>query len=145
MLTLFILIALFTLPAYSPVKKAMYIPESKALEPYEVIWQATCKVESNFKVDAIGDLHLKDKSYGISQIRKTRLDDYYRQTGIRYSEKDMFDPVKSKKVFLFYAHQFHPSQIEEISRCWNGGERAMSKKSTIKYWKKVQANLKSEL
>ena len=142
MMLIIMLIALFVVPAYSPVKKAMYIPKSEAIQPYEAIWNATCKVESNFKTDAIGDLHLKNKSYGISQVRKTRLDDYYRQTGIRYYEKDMFDPVKSKEVFVFYACQFYPSQTEEISRSWNGGERGMEKKSTIKYWKKVKANLK---
>ena len=62
---------------------------------------------------------MKDKSYGIAQIRQARLDDYFERTGIRYSEKDMFDPVKSKEVFMYFACQFRPSNYRLIARDWN--------------------------
>lgn len=106
--------------------------------PYQALWNATCKTESNFNPYAIGDKHLKNKSYGIAQIRQSRLDDYYKQTGIRYTVKDMFDTVKSKQVFMFYARG---TDLETIARTWNGGPDGMSKKATKKYWKLIQSNL----
>ncbi len=138
MMTLTFIICLFcgllTAPPYQSV--AIIAPE--AIKPYEALWQATCRVESNCNPYAIGDLHLSHKSYGIAQIRQSRLDDYYRQTGIRYFVKDMFDTVKSKQIYMYYARG---TDLEAISRRWNGGERGMNKKSTIKYWNLVRQNL----
>lgn len=137
-----ILLLFISIIAIAPESNNLVIITDEPLNPYERIWNATCRIESNFNSNAIGDLHLKRKSYGIVQIRKTRLDDYFIRTGIRYTEYDMFDPVISKEVFMFYALQYLPSQIEEISRCWNGGERGMQKKSTIKYYEKIKTILK---
>jgi hypothetical protein len=122
---------------YAPNDKCLYIMETKPVRPYEALWNATCKVESDFNPYAIGDKHLKNSSYGIVQIRKTRLDDYYLQTGIKYSVKDMFDPIKSKKVFMHYASL----DLEKTAREWNGGPKGMHKKSTIKYWKKIKKEM----
>jgi hypothetical protein len=106
-----------------------------AIRPYEALWNATCYVETRFDTMAIGDRQLKHKSYGIAQIRQSRLDDYYRRTGIRYTTRDMFNPDKSKEVFMFYATG---SDLEVIARSWNGGERGMEKASTRKYWKLIK-------
>ena len=130
---------LFTIKAYCPTSKAITIFEAKPLKPYEKAWDATCRVETNFDPLAIGDKHLKQKSYGIVQIRQTRLDDYYRQTGIRYSIKDIINVEKSKEVFMFYACKYHPEDVESIVRCWNGGQKGMRKMSTKKYYKKILA------
>ncbi|MCE5225350.1 MAG: transglycosylase SLT domain-containing protein, partial [Porphyromonadaceae bacterium] len=111
---------------------------SYPIRPYEKIWEAICKYESNNDPYAIGDKHLRHKSYGIAQIRKSRLDDYYQRTGIRYTIKDMFDPVKSKEVFMYYASC---SDLEVIARRWNGGERGMDKKTTLKYWNQIKKHL----
>jgi len=111
------------------------------IRPYEAIWKATCKVESNNNPNAIGDKNLKYKSYGIAQIRKPRLDDYFQQTGINYKPIEMFDTAKSKSVFMWYAMQYSPSDIESISRCWNGGSNGMKKQSTKAYYKKVLLSL----
>ena len=133
-----ILFITITLSLLAPTSPVLYIAEAEAIRPYENLWQAVCKVESSGNPMAIGDLHLKDKSYGIAQVRRTRLTDYYQRTGINYSEKDMFDPVKSKEVFMYYCIG---TDLERISRCWNGGAKGMDKKSTVKYWKLIQKQL----
>ena len=43
------------------------------IRPFEALWEAVCTVESSGDPFAIGDKHLKDKSYGIAQIRQIRL------------------------------------------------------------------------
>ena len=138
MTSLAFIICMFCASLTAPPSPIMVIIQPEAIRPYEGVWTATCKVETNFDPYAIGDKHLRHKSYGISQIRKTRLDDYFQRTGIRYSVEDMFDPVKSKEVFMYYCSG---NDMECISRCWNGGARGMEKKTTIKYWKLIQKQL----
>jgi predicted chitinase len=53
----------------------------------------------------------------------------------------MYDPIKAKSVFMYYALQCRPDEIERITREWNGGDRGMKKRSTKKYFKKVQKYL----
>ena len=130
-------ILLLSLPVSAPTQRALYIEQAEPIRPYEVIWNATCKVESNFNPHAIGDKNLKDWSYGISQIRQSRLDDFHRRTGIRYTTTEMLDPEKAKIVFMHYACDYHPSDNERISRCWNGGTKGMQKKATVKYYLKI--------
>jgi len=139
MLTL--LITLFCFQLSAPPYERLAIIKAEAINPYEAIWQATCKVESDNNPFAIGDKHLKDYSYGIVQVRKARLKDYYNKTGVKYSEMDMFDPVKSKELFMYYASRYNPSQIREISSEWNGGTNWKKKKSTMKYYKKILRQL----
>jgi hypothetical protein len=118
-------------------EKALYIAESPGFSPYEAVWRAVCTVESSNDPNAIGDLKLINKSYGIAQIRKPRLDDYYRHTGIRYTVYDMFDTTKSKSVFMWYAMRNNPNDIAKTIRQWNGGPKGHKKQSTLKYYKKV--------
>ena len=122
----------------APPSGMLTLPVPEKLMPYEALWRATCKVESDFNRYAIGDRHLKNKSYGVAQIREVRLDDYYKQTGIRYHVKDMFCPDKSKEVFMYYCTT---SDLEVLARWWNGGPKAMEKKSTVKYWDKIKLEL----
>ena len=138
---LIILLILISASLKAPSYPAIVIPEGEVINGYERIWTAICQVESSGNIYAIGDKHLKQKSYGIAQIRQVRLDDYYNHTGIRYSTTDMFCPVKSKQVFLHYASQYNVNEIEAISRSWNGGKSGMKKEVTKKYYLKVRANL----
>jgi len=138
MISLIFIICLFCASLTAPPPPGMVIIKPEAIRPYEALWNATCHVESGFDVKAIGDKDLKLWSYGIVQIRQSRLDDYYRLAGIRYSVMDMFDPIKSKEVFMFYCTG---NDMERISRCWNGGPTGMQKESTIKYWKLIQKQL----
>ena len=133
-----LIIALITTFCYAPGTNTLMVFVTDPIRPYEKIWEATCKYESNNDPYAIGDKHLRHKSYGVAQIRQVRLDDYFKRTGIRYTTKDMFDPVKSKEIFMYYASG---SDMEAIARKWNGGDRGMQKKSTIKYWKQIQKRL----
>jgi len=118
-------------------RETLYINQDTPIQPYEKLWLAISKVESGGDPFAIGDKHLKNKSYGIVQIRQTRLDDYERETGIYYTIYDMFDPSRAKSVFLYYATKEDYRNIEKISRCWNGGKTGMRKQSTKKYYQKV--------
>jgi hypothetical protein len=124
----------------APPNKELCIVTGEVIRPYEAIWQAVCYVESGGERFAIGDKHLKTHSYGIVQIRQSRLDDFYNKTGIRYSLTDMYDTLKSKQVFIYYCQ----GDYETIARTWNGGEKGMNKKSTVKYWQKVQIKLKTK-
>lgn len=132
-----ILLALLSLKAYSPDLKVLYVCSYAPIAPYEQIWKAVCKVESSNNPLAIGDKNLKKHSYGIAQIRQSRLDDFNQRTGKHYTTKDMFDVAKSKEVFMHYAS----GDNETIARNWNGGNRGMQKKSTKKYYKLIQKNL----
>lgn len=141
MISLMFITCLICWPLAAPPSSSMVIFATEEIKPYETLWNATCKVESNFNPYAVGDKHLKQHSFGIAQIRKTRLDDFYKQTGIRYSVTDMYDTVKSKQVFMHYASQHHPSDIRGIVSSWNGGPNWRQKKSTYQYYLKIKANL----
>ena len=119
MTTILISIMYFSLLIAPPNNSGM-IFVSEPVNPFQSLWIATTIVESGGNPYAIGDRHLKEWSYGISQIRRVRLDDYFRRTGIRYTTDDMFCPEKSREVFMFYASQYRPHEIESISRSWNG-------------------------
>lgn len=122
----------------APPSNSGCIFASEGINPFENLYKAVCEVESSGNPFAIGDKHLKNWSYGIAQIRETRLSDYFNRTGIRYATSDMFDTVKSKEVFMYYCSQFKPHEIESISRAWNGGGNWRQKKSTKDYYWKVQ-------
>jgi hypothetical protein len=133
-----LILLILTFRAYSPEHRTLCIIAPEKIQPYEKVWNATCHIESNFDSMAIGDKHLRLKSYGIAQIRQSRLDDFYNKTGIRYTTKDMFNPAKSKQVFLFYASG---SDMEVVARLWNGGPHGMKNSATIKYWNLIKKNL----
>ena len=135
------LFSMFLTVLSAPPNHSAVVFEAEVARPYEAIWTAICQVESSGDQFAVGDKHLKHHSYGISQIRLSRLDDFYRQTSIRYSETDMFCPVKSKQVFIHYAVQIGPYNYERIAREWNSGPSGMKRKSTLKYWQKIQREL----
>lgn len=140
----FLLTILF-LALFSPIKapsiKVAYLTVSESVNPFEPICDAIGQVESSGDHLAIGDTNLLLWSYGRWQVRQSRLDDYYEQTGIYYRAEEMIDTIKAKQVFMYYASQFDYWDVERISRCWNGGKNGMSYKSTINYWNKVKINL----
>ena len=141
MITLAFIICLFSASLTAPPSPAIDIFAPEEIRPYEALWNAHCSVETNFDTDAIGDLMFKEFSYGIVQIRRSRLLDYYLQTEIWYDVEDMFDVEKSKEVWMYYACQYNPWEVERIAREWNGGPRGMRKKSTIKYYHKISSAL----
>lgn len=139
MLTI-IFIMLLSVRVYAPGDGSLPLLQGEPAKPYEALWSAVCFVESSNNPFAVGDKHLKEQSYGIAMIRQSRLDDYFRQTGIRYTITEMFDTVKARRVFMWYAVG---TDLERISRCWNGGNRGMEKQSTIDYWHRVNESMQS--
>jgi len=138
MTNLILIMSLFTASLSAPPSSVVSIPIAEAVRPYDALWRATCRVESKCNPLAIGDKHLERHSYGIVQIRKVRLDDYFKRTGIRYGVLDMFDVEKSKEVFMYYCAG---TDLEYISRAWNGGYGGTEKQATLEYWKLIQTKL----
>ena len=129
--TIIFLLLLFTASLKAPNYTRVVIVQPEEISPYESLYRSVCKVESNNDPFAIGDKHLKEWSYGIVQIRQVRLDHYYDKTGIRYTTNDMFDPVKSKEVFMYFMMQYNDTDL--AIRRWNG-----SGHKTYAYLKKVK-------
>jgi len=106
---------------------------------YDTIFEASAYVESRGNPNAVNRV---ERAYGIVQIRQIRLDDYFQRTGIRYYLTQMWDPVKAKEVFMYYAKQYPPDNSERICREWNGGPKGMKYNSTKKYYEKVNNQIK---
>jgi len=111
---------------------------------------ALIHVESSGKSDAVGDTHLDSPSIGVLQIRPIMVREVNRilkkkDNKKRFKLKDRFDRNKSISMFMVWKNYYHKkSDIETISRCWNGGPRGYKRKQTLKYWAKVQTALKEQ-
>jgi hypothetical protein len=127
-----------SLPGLAPLRKTLYIERPIVIKPYEKLRKAIIWVES--KNDPMA-YNKKEGAVGLYQIRKIRLDDFNKRTKSVYKLSDMYNPDKAKSVFLWYATKKHYSDIESISRCWNGGENGMKIKATKSYYYKVQKAL----
>ncbi len=109
-----------------------------AIRAGDLLWEAICQVESG------GDRYAwkkKEGAAGIAQIREIYLADANRIVGSRrFVLADRWDEEKSLQMFeIVRRHYARDGTDEEASRIHNGGPRGMSKASTVKYWKKVQA------
>ena len=135
MIALTFIISLFSFVLSAPPNQAVYIPEVEAIMPFEALFHATCAVESDFNPYAIGDKHLKKHSFGIVQIRESRLNDYNKKNGMHYRVKDLFNPEISKKIFMYYCQT---PDLEVVARTWNGGQGGMKIKSTYQYYLKIK-------
>jgi len=62
----------------------------------------------------------------------------------RFKMKDRWDRDKSLEMFWVWRDYHHPRSSDEvIARNWNGGPNGYKKKSTEKYWKKVNSCLEN--
>jgi hypothetical protein len=145
MLTLILILSLFSSSLLAPVRPVLYIERSEAINPYEAIWQATCKVESNFNPLAYHFEKNGFASVGIAQVQISRIIDFNARTGLNYTLMDMYIPNKAKVVFMHYAIENNPNDIERICRLWNGGNKGMEKESTKKYYLKIQKALNDRI
>lgn len=116
------------------VEHTLYVKKAPAINPYEKLFTACARVESENNPNAINK---KEQAYGIVQIRQIRLDDFNQRTGKHYKLKDMLDTKRSKEVFMYYAKSYGINHIETIARRWNG-----SGKETLVYWNKVKQHIK---
>jgi hypothetical protein len=105
-----------------------------------IIW-----VESKGDRYAVGDTYIDGASVGILQIQTVMVDDInrilaLRGDNMRFSYDDRTDEQKSIAMFEIYVQHYHGSwdDAEAIARSWNGGPHWAVKRSTYRYWKRVQ-------
>jgi len=122
---------------YSPASNTLIITTKPPISPYQTLWEATTFIESSNNPNALNRL---ENAVGIAQIRPIRLKDYNQRTGKSYSLRQMYDPIISKEIWLFYATTFHPSQSEQIAKAWNG-----KGKSNKVYWRAVKKQMENNL
>jgi hypothetical protein len=132
-----IFLLLLSMKLLAPSAKSLFIAKIEPLKPYETLWKAICKLESNndslaFTIDSNGL-----PSVGISQVQQIRLDDYNKHTRKNYQLMDCFSPRLSKQIFMYYC----VGDYEQIIRKWNGGPGGMKKTSTIVYYQKILLSL----
>ena len=115
-------------------EKALYIEFKPPIEPFKALSYAVSMVESSGDKMAY---NAKEQATGLHQVRPIRLRDFNRRTGKSYKINDMYDPDKSKEVFLYYCCMNLYKGQEYTCREWNGGTGAVKKRSTKEYYKKV--------
>ena len=122
-----------SLKLLAPEANSIIIDRDSGINPYDRLLYAIGMVESNNNDRALNCLEM---AYGRYQIRQVRLNDYYKQTGIRYNLTDMYDQTKAKEVFMWYAYRIGEDNPELIIRKWNG-----SGSKTYEYLRKVKKHL----
>ena len=117
-------------------------PHSKAKTKYDLV-NAIIKVETVGWKNPSNAYNKREKAAGCLQIRPVMLREVNRiQNKRRYILKDRWNCKKSRQMFWiyqnFYINNGKSSSFQCMARRWNGGPTGCSKKSTIKYWKKVK-------
>lgn len=130
-LMLLCVLACVTQAGICPPYPALKLFVSPPIYPYERIEKAIIQVESGGDTLAYNG---REGAVGLYQIREIRLRDYNVRTKSDFTIKEMYEPAKAKKIFLYYATQFHHEQYKEIAKDWN-------KSKTNKYWEKVKKYL----
>lgn len=128
----------------------------KDIEPIEVknvqrvpqeIVLGMIQVESNGNDEAYNEL---EDAVGCLQIRPIMVREVNRILKMkgeeyRFKMKDRWDREKSLEMFWIWRDYHHPdSDYEIIARNWNGGPNGYKKKSTEKYWEKVNRCLEEK-
>ncbi len=96
------------------------------------------RVESGCDANAVGD---GGEAVGSFQIHKCFVDEVNRISGWpRFSYEDRKSSERSRAMARLYLAEYGGS-IEQMARKFNGGPEGHKKRSTLKYWKKVKAEL----
>ena len=88
-----------------------------------------------------------EEAVGCLQIRPIMVREVNRILKIQGEEncfelKDRWDREKSLEMFYVWKNFHHSNSTnEQIARNWNGGPKGYQKRSTIKYWAKVEQQL----
>jgi hypothetical protein len=91
----------------------------------------------------------KEEAVGCLQIRPIMVREVNRILKIqgkenRFQLKDRWNREKSLEIFHVWKNFHHSNSTnEQIARNWNGGPKGYQKRSTIKYWAKVEQQLNS--
>lgn len=119
--------------ASSPSLKSFVLFVPAPVEPYKQLIFAIGFVETMNNNLAYNPI---EEATGIFQIRPIRLKDYNIRTGNNYKMKDLFDYKISERIFLYFADQIGPYDLEQIARRWNG-----SGHMTTYYWNRIREYL----
>jgi len=117
-----------------------------------LLLQAIAMVESGGNDWAIGDRHLRQKAYGVYQIRQPMCDDYNLAHGTKHRAEEMLGNRQlSGEICRWYLTTYgskkrlgHEPTLEDLARIQNGGPNGWKKSSTKGYWRKVAKQLKKE-
>lgn len=109
-------------------------------------------VESSGDYKAVGDKHLRNKAYGVCQIRQPYLDDVNRIAGTDWSMQQVrCSPGLSRWCVVVYVRHYgkrytrltgRPLTIEVAARMHNGGPNGWKKSSTDKHWNRMREVLR---
>lgn len=130
MITLLLFLAL---KVFAPARESMILIGDNPINPFRTLIHAIGMVETQFDTLAYNPL---EEATGYFQIRPIRLEDYNVRTGNKYTRKDLFNYYVSEKIFLYYAAEIGPYDLERVARAWNG-----SGAGTSLYWKQVKKYL----
>jgi hypothetical protein len=126
-----LLFVLISADLFAPGRTELPIGVGVPLNPFEKQWHATIKVELQGKPDTT--INRDEWAYGPGQVRKIRLDDYNQRTGSHYTLEDCLDRNVARKIYMYYAGKYGPTDLETVARAWNG-----SGPKTKDYWDKIQ-------
>lgn len=115
---------------FAPTSESLVVVRYSPVEPFRNLIHAIGMVETQFDTLAFNPL---EQAVGYFQIRPIRLMDYNLRTGSNYTMNDLFNYKISEKIFLYYAAEIGPYNLEKIAKTWNG-----SGQSTLLYWDQVK-------
>ena len=125
----FLLIA-FTMKVSAPSISSLTVLVPEPVQPYKQLAFAVGMVETKGDTLAFNPV---EAAAGIFQIRPIRLIDYNKRTGSSIARKDLFNHETSEKIFMFYADEIGPYNLELIAKRWNGSGRL-----TTYYWNRIK-------
>ena len=123
----FALICSFSLTTYGKVTE-------------ELFFKALGKVEASGNPNAV---NRREQALGIYQIRFA----YFKDSGVKASHKDVFDPKVAKMVCKAYFNRYEKKALdngdwEVLARLHNAGPNwRKNKSSTDKYWNNIKKHL----
>src|SRR5574343_675653 len=99
----------------APPDNSIVIQSSESVNPFKNLISAIGAVEAKHDTLAYNP---DEMAAGYFQIRPIRLRDYNQRTGSNYKMKDLYDYKISEKIFLYYASQIGPYDMEMIAKSW---------------------------
>jgi len=125
-----VFLLLITFKVFAPASESLILIRTSPAEPFLNLIHAIGMVETQYDTLAYNPL---EEAVGYFQIRPIRLMDFNIRTGSTYIMNDLFNYKISEKIFIYYASELGPYNLEKIARAWNG-----SGHSTIQYWEQVK-------
>lgn len=112
---------------------------------------ALIAVESGGDKAAVGDRNLRNKAFGVCQIRQPYLDDVNRIAGTDWTMRQVAasEPLSRWCVVVYVRHYGRrytrmtgrPLTPEVAARLHNGGPNGWRKKATEPHWRKVRREM----